>query len=167
MLFINFFLRPLLCLLHAHADFLHFLQFEEKDLPVSPSRQRTMSYAQRLPKGWETHIEPYDRSWIGQVLFKPKRCDGKCVLSDTPHLWYSPPELPNPTQPAHVQPVPELYFRRSLLLWMPRRMWNTDLACPTCKPRKSLPSKVGCIHLKILILLCSMPLLRLLCSNTT
>ena len=54
--------------------------------------------------------------------------------------WWFPPASPSPNSTA--KPNPDTYFRRRIFLWMPKRMWDIVLVCPTCNlPSRTLQSK--------------------------
>ncbi len=66
----------------------------------------------------------------------------KGKLSTTRKLWYHPP----PVEHHNTQPHPEVYYRRRLFLWMPRRMWQVDFKCAGCQ--HSLHSKGIYCHVR-------------------
>ena len=82
-------------------------------------------------------MSPADRVWIGRELFAAK---GK--LNSRLKLWYYPPAVEH----HNTQPQPEVHYRRRLLLWMPRRMWQVDFKCPRCSV--SLRSKGVYRHIR-------------------
>ena len=54
--------------------------------------------------------------------------------------WWFPPPSPPPNLTS--LPTPSPYFRRRVFLWMPKRMWDIVLHCPTCNhPARTLQSK--------------------------
>ena len=72
-----------------------------------------------------------DQQWVGKDLFSAK--GGK--LTSNLKLWWHPPE-DSPCQPG--VPKQEMFHRKALFLWMPRRLWRIDFKCPQCTTPQSL-----------------------------
>ncbi|XP_035988143.1 uncharacterized protein LOC110367754 isoform X2 [Fundulus heteroclitus] len=64
---------------------------------------------------------PEDERWITQALFK-------IGSQDDLQLWYYPPQ-PGPLY--HQPPSPERFSALPLFLWMPYRLWEVKLVCPS------------------------------------
>ena len=76
-----------------------------------------------------------DQCWIGKEMFVSKG-----NLSSKLKNWWFPPPSPSPN--SNAQPNPDAYFRRRIFLWMPKRMWDIVLQCPTCNiSARTLQSK--------------------------
>ena len=98
-------------------------------MQVPSATRAAPNYSLRLPQGWKATsdmtnngISQGDLHWVGKALFASKG-----TLQSTLQLWYHP--LPPPSSRV---PNPEAYHRRSLFLWMLKRMWGIAFTCPRC-----------------------------------
>ncbi|XP_055075101.2 uncharacterized protein [Misgurnus anguillicaudatus] len=89
-----------------------------------------------LPVHWKDHLPPFQHEWIRNTLFKANPQTGKSELVPQLKLWWYPPQVPL----IHTQPPasPDLFFCRTLFLWMPLKMWRFPLVCvrPDCDKHK-------------------------------
>uniref|UniRef100_A0A7M5WUE5 DUF6729 domain-containing protein n=1 Tax=Clytia hemisphaerica TaxID=252671 RepID=A0A7M5WUE5_9CNID len=102
--------------------------------------QTDEDFALRMPESWRNYLNLADQQWIGRIVFD-ERQGKRSVLSNPVRLWYNPPARKSKSNNSTVLLKPEAvqYFRRRLCLWVPRRAYNWDFLCPSC--RKSLTSK--------------------------
>ena len=66
-----------------------------------------------------------DQLWVGKDLFSAK---GRKLASNLKLCWH--PLEDGPCQPD--VPRQELFHRKALFLWIPRRFWRIDFQCPQC-----------------------------------
>ncbi|KAJ7357858.1 hypothetical protein OS493_022676 [Desmophyllum pertusum] len=98
--------------------------------------RQPVDFSLHLPGEWKKNMAYKDRCWIGKTLYS----NAKGSLASPLKNWWYPPPPPAPSSTS--TPCPDDYFLRRLFLWMPKRMWNVDLKCPTCTdPLRSLQSK--------------------------
>ena len=70
-------------------------------------------------------LPKHDQKWVSKALFTVNH-RGKPELVQQIQIWNYPPQ---PPAVCSRPPLPDLYFARPLLLWMPYRMWRVQLKC--------------------------------------
>ena len=78
-----------------------------------------------LPEPWKATLPKHDQKWVSKALFTANQ-RGKPELVQQIQIWNYPPQ---PLAVCSRPPLPDLYFARPLLLWMPYRMWRVQLKC--------------------------------------
>ena len=84
--------------------------------------RQVSSYADRLPKGWDSNMRKADQRWVGRDVF-----ESKGHLADPSKHWHHPPQ-----KRAIKKPVPGEFFLQRLFVWAPRMAYKFDFKCPGC-----------------------------------
>lgn len=82
-----------------------------------------------LPGGWKASLPLAQQGWVSQALFSLDQT-GRIVLKNELQTWYLPP---GPRRLYYQPPAsPDVFFQRPFFLWVPHKMWQCHIKCPTC-----------------------------------